>query len=219
MSRLQKVGGVAALLEALAYGVGFAVLATVLDPGQMKTWTPVQKLGFMLERRTFFHLWSLFIGVLGSTFLVLLAVALHERLKGQAESMMKVATSFGLIWAGLVMAGGMIQIVGLKTLAKLHAQDPAQATTVWRALSAVEDGLAGGVEFIGGLWVVLVSLAAHRGGLPRGLVWFGHAVGAAGILSVAPGLDGLVEVFGLTQIAWFFWIGWVLLRRPCPTEV
>jgi hypothetical protein len=76
------------------------------------------------------------------------------------------------------------------------------------------EGLGGsGGELLGGLWVLLVSVAALRaGGLPRLLGWFGVAIGAVGILSVVPVLGDLAYGFGLLQIAWFAWLGIVMLR-------
>jgi hypothetical protein len=71
----------------------------------------------------------------------------------------------------------------------------------------------GNGEVLGGLWVLLVSLAALRaGGLPKGLNLFGLLIGAVGILSLVPGLTDLTGVFGLSQIIWFVWLGIVLLQ-------
>ncbi len=72
----------------------------------------------------------MFFGIL----LVVLIVALHERIKAKAGVLMQIASSFGLIWAGLVIASGTIASVGLDAVAKLHAQDAALATTAWPVL-------------------------------------------------------------------------------------
>jgi hypothetical protein len=69
-------------------------------------------------------------------------------------------------------------------------------------------------EILGGLWVLLVSLAALRtGGLPKGLNILGLLVGVMGIITIIPALNGLVAVFGLDQIVWFVWLGIVLLSN------
>jgi len=86
----------------------------------------------------------------------------------------------------------------------------------WQGIESVANGLgnANG-EILGGLWVLLVSLAALRaGGLPKGLNILGLLVGAVGIISLIPGLtEGMVGIFGLGQIIWFVWLGIVLLRN------
>ena len=108
MNPLQRAGGIAALVEALAYIVGFAVIATVLDPGSVDDWSAVRKMEFVLERKAIFQLWTLGIYVVFGIALVVLAVALHSRLQQSSLGLMQVATAFGLIWAGLVIASGIL---------------------------------------------------------------------------------------------------------------
>jgi hypothetical protein len=214
MIRLQKAGGIAALVEALTYIAGFAVIATLLNPGITDDWSAAQKLAFVLERKAIFQLWTLCIYVLFGIALVVLVVALHARLKDQSFGSLQVATAFGLIWAGLVVASGMVASVGLEAVAGLHARETALAVSTWVAIGVVQDGLGGGVEIVGGLWVLLISLAALRSGqLPRSLNYIGILVGVAGLLTVVPPLGDLGAVFGLGQIVWFAWIGTHMLRH------
>ncbi len=214
MITLQKVGGVAALVEALAYIIGFAVIATLLNPGNTESWSQAQKLAFVLDRKVIFQTWTIFIYVFFGVVLVVLTIALHERFNTIKGALMPIATSFGLIWAGLVISSGMVASVGLETVAKLHSQDVGQAVVVWAVIGAVQDGLGGGVEIVGGLWVLLISAAALRSSaLPRFLSYLGVVIGMAGVLTVAPPLSSLGAVFGLGQIVWFIWIGVLMLRR------
>ena len=144
---------------------------------------------------------------------VVLALALYERLKAGSPAMAQTATAFGLIWAALVIASGMLIISDLGIVVDLYSKDPAQAAWVWLALDSVEEGLGGGVEIPGGLWVLLVSWAALRsGGLPRALNYLGVVIGVAGILAVVPPLEVLGAVFGLGLIVWFVWLGIDMLR-------
>jgi hypothetical protein len=78
----------------------------------------------------------------------------------------------------------------------------------------VIEGLGGGVELVGGLWVLLISWAALRTGeLGRVLNYLGVVVGVAGILTIVPALAEVgAMVFGLGQIVWFVWLGIVMLR-------
>lgn len=216
MFNLQKAGGIAAIVEAIAYIVGFTVMATLLNPGDTQGWTPDQKLSFALERQSTFQALTILIYVVFGIALVFLAVALHERLSGRTSDLMKIATPFGLIWAGLVIASGMVGSVGLEAVAALHAQDAAHAASVWTAIGAIQDGLGGGTEIVGGVWVLLISIASLRSSaLPAALSYLGFIVGAAGILTVVPSLAELGTVFGLGQIIWFAWLGIIMIRaRP-----
>jgi hypothetical protein len=163
--------------------------------------------------------------------LMTLAWALHGRLHAAAPATMRVATSVAIVWAGLLVAGGMVTNVGMETVVALHASDPAQAATAWLAIETVATGLTGGNgEVIGGMWTLLVSVAAWRGrSLPVPLIVVGMVAGVAGVVSGLPGLTVLVAAFGLTQLLWFVGLGLVLLvqepgrtptggPRPRPTD-
>jgi len=194
MSNYQKAGGMAALIEAATYLIGMVIAFTVLAP----SWEldPAQYVAFLVDNQTFLHLWHLLIYLVNGVFLIVLVLALHQRLKSGAPAVMQVATAVGLIWAGLVIASGMQTINDLGVISDLYAQDPAQATTVWLSLSAVESGLGGAIELPGGLWVLLVSWAAlQSGALPRALNYLGFLVGAAGVATALPLLGELGTLF------------------------
>jgi hypothetical protein len=218
MNQLQKAGGLAALIEAGCYLIGFAMLATAFNPGNTDAWSETQKLEFILGRKALFQIWTIIIYVVFGIALVVLAAALHQLLNGAAPELMSVATPFGLIWAGLVIASGMVSNVGLDMVAETYLLDVDQAVQAWSLISTVRDGLGGGVEIVGGVWVFLISLAALRGAsaLPRTLVYLGFVVGSAGVLTIIPALGWLGVVFGLSQIVWFVFVGVILLRRESP---
>jgi hypothetical protein len=218
MNNLQKMGGVAALVEGATYLLGIVIAFTILAP----TWelNPEQYVAFLIENQTFMHIWHLIIYVVNGIFLVVLVLALYERLKGSTSALAQVAAAIGLIWAGLVIASGLLIINDLGVIAGLHGQNPAKATTVWLALSAVENGLGGAVELPGGLWMLLVSWAAWRSKeLPTALNYLGLVVGMAGILTAVPALGELGVAFGLGSIIWFIWLGIVMLRSRLVTAV
>jgi hypothetical protein len=128
---------------------------------------------------------------------------------------MQAATALGVIWAGALIASGMVANAGIAPVVALHATDPAQAAMTWQGIEIVANGLGNGNgEILGGLWALLVSLAALRaGGLTKGVNLLGVLVGAVGIASLIPPLtDLLTGVFGLSQLVWFVWLGILLLR-------
>ena len=213
MNDLQKMGGVAALIEAATFVVGIALAFTILAPYATGDLDPGQTVAFLADNGAILYVWNLIIYVLFGVFLVVLVLALHERLKAGSPAMAQTASAFGLIWAGLVIASGMVFNIGLGTVVDLYGEDPAQAASVWLAIASVQDGLGGGNEVVGGLWVLLVSWAALRaGGLPRALNYLGMVLGASGLLTVVPALEVLGAVFGLGLIVWFAWLGIVMLR-------
>lgn len=211
MNGLQKAGGVAALIEALAYVSGFAVFLIFLDASNYVG--PLQKVAFVVENQITLYLGLMATYVLTSIGLVVLATALHERLKLGSPALMQIATVFGIIWAGLIIASGMVAISGIETVVALYETEPDRAGSVWLAIATVHEGLGGGIELIGGLWILLISWAAlQSGGLPKALNYVGLLIGILGILTVIPALSFLVDLFGLASILWFASLGIIMLR-------
>lgn len=213
MKSLQRWGGFAALYLAVAYLIGMALFLVVLDYPSITD--PAQKVALLVEMQTVVFSTNLLMYVFFGVVLIVLALALHDRIKSGAPAIMQVATAIGVIWAGSLIASGMVANAGIAPVVALHATDPAQAALSWQAIETVANGLGNGNgEILGGLWALLVSLAALRaGGLPRGLNLLGLLVGAVGIVSLIPGLTSLLTgVFGLSQIIWYVWLGIVLLR-------
>jgi hypothetical protein len=213
MRSLQKFGGFAALYLAVAYLLGIAIFLVVLDYPSITD--PAQKVALLVERQMVIFSTNLLMYVFFGVVLIVLSLALYDRLKSGAPAIMQAATALGIIWAGSLIASGMVANAGIDPVVALYATDPAQAALTWQAIETVANGLGNGNgEILGGLWALLVSLAALRaGGLPKGLSILGLLVGAVGIISLIPGLtSALVGIFGLSQIIWYVWLGIVLLR-------
>ncbi|MCB0075932.1 MAG: DUF4386 family protein [Anaerolineales bacterium] len=209
----QRWGGIAALTEAAAYAFGIGLGFTTLAPFLTNTLGPVEMVAFLADHQDLFYLWNQIILVLFGIALVVLVLALHARLQDGAPALMQSATAFGLIWAGLVLAAGMVFNIGTATVTALYSTDPAQAGSLWVAIDAVQTGLGGGNEIVGGLWTLLVSVAALRsGGLPKALNILGILAGAAGLVTVLPGLTDVGALFGLGQLVWFAGLAVVMLR-------
>jgi hypothetical protein len=208
-----KIGGLAALIEAGTFVFGFALFATMLSDYTTGDPTPEESVAFVVDNRAALYAWNLVILIVFGIVLVPLVLALYERLKSGAPALAQTATAFGVIWAGLVLAAGMIANIGLGTVDDLAGTDPARAEPVWSVLDSVQNGLGGGNEVAGGVWVLLVSWAALRTkALPQALNYLGMVSGAAGLVTVVPPLELVGAVFGLGLIVWFVWVGIVLLR-------
>jgi hypothetical protein len=213
MKSLQKFGGFAAFYIAIAYLIGIILFLVVLDYPSITD--PAQKVALLIDQQMVIFSTNLLMYVFLGVFLIILSLALYHRLKSGAPAMMQVVTVIGIIWAGSLIASGMVSNAGIDPVVALYASDPAQAALTWQGIESVANGLGNGNgEILGGLFTLLVSLAALRaGGLPKGLNILGLLVGAVGIITIFPGLTGLTSVFGLSKIIWLVWLGIVLLRR------
>lgn len=208
MSQLQKAGGLAAVAEALIYIGAFVYFGAFWHyPADADT---VQKFAFLAEHQVPFSIANFLMYVLFGILLAVLVLALYQRSKPYSPELSRFAAMFGMLWVGLVIASGMISNIALVAVLETATADPLQAMTVWQSVNIVVDGIGGGNEIVGGLWVLLLSVAALKGeALPRALNLLGVFVGLAGVLTVLP-LEMLKAVFGLSQIVWFAWVGWVL---------
>lgn len=212
MKTLQKFGGFAALYLAVAYLIGMIIFLVVLEYPSITD--PAQKVALLVEMQMVTFLTNLLMYVFFGVFLIVLSLALYDRLKFGSPAIIQVATAIGIIWAGSLIASGMVSNAGIDPVVALYAKDPAQAALMWQGFESVASGLGNGNgEILGGLWTLLVSLSALKGGeLSKDLNILGLLVGAVGVISILPGLAGLAGVFGLSQIIWFVWLGIVLLR-------
>ncbi|MBK8784685.1 MAG: hypothetical protein IPO22_23455 [Anaerolineales bacterium] len=127
----------------------------------------------------------------------------------------------GIIWAGSLIASGMASNAGIDLVVALYAKDPAQAMLTWETIETIaSNGIGNGNgEILGGVWTLLVSLAALRsGGLTKALNILGLLIGAVGIITLTPGLKDLVGIFAIGHIIWYIWVGIVLLGTSSKGE-
>ncbi|HSF79692.1 MAG TPA: DUF4386 family protein [Anaerolineales bacterium] len=212
MKTFQKISGLAAFYLAAAYLVGIVLFLVVLDYPSITD--PAQKVALLVEKQMVIFVTNLLMYVFFGVFLVVLSLALYDRLKSGAAALVQVATVIGVIWAGSLVASGMIANAGIAPVVALYAEDPSQAALTWLGIETVANGIGNGNgEILGGLWTILVCWAALRtGGLPKGLNFLGLLVGVVGIISLFPGLTDLTGLFGIGQLIWYVWLGIILLR-------
>ncbi len=217
MNDLQKMGGIAALYAGAAYVVGMVFFLSIVDVASVVD--PIEKIALMGDNLNSLYFMHIIIYVVWGVFMVLLSLALFERLKASSPAIVQMATVFGVMWACVIIVAGLIYNSGMVTVVEISAKDAAQAATVWLAVDSVYAGMGGSSEVLGGLWILLISWAALRSGdLPRVLNYLGALVGVAGIVSVVPALAEIfIFIFALGQIVWFIWLGTIMLSGRTST--
>jgi hypothetical protein len=211
----QRVGGVAALYLAVALLLAMPFFLVVVD--YPSATDAAEKVALLAEHHGAMHVMYLISYVVFGVALAVLALALHARLRPAAPALMPVATAVGLMWAVVLVASGMVFNAGMAAVVDIHATDPNRAASTWQAIEPIAQGLGSGSggEFLGGLWVLLVSIASLTArSLSRPLAWLGVGVGTTGLVSIVPPLAATAYLFGLASIVWFGWLGIALLRTP-----
>ncbi|WP_435622468.1 DUF4386 family protein [Flagellimonas sp.] len=210
---LQKIGGLSAILEAIIYIFAFIVYGGILEFPNTDA-SPTERYNFLAENYSILSLLNFTSYVLFGILLTALVLAIYKRQRKFAPNISRLSSIFGYLWVGLVIASGMIANIGLDSVVQMGANSPEKAMQIWSSISIVTEGLGGGNEIVGGLWVLLLSLGSWKYKIfPKALNYLGMIVGLAGILTVYP-LDLFKAVFGLSQIVWFIWIGWFMIRNP-----
>ena len=208
-----RAGAIGGLVAAATFVFGIALFVTSLSDYTDPDATPAESVDFLIGHQTTLFVWYLVIFLIFGVAIIPLARALHGRLVDVSAQLADIGAVFAYIWAGLMFATGMISNSGIAAVADLQVTDPAAAENLWSAIDTITDGLGGGNELVGGMWILLVSLAAWgTGRLPAGLNILGIVSALAGLVTLIPGLSDVGMVFGLGSIAWFAWTGIVLFR-------
>jgi hypothetical protein len=218
--RAAKVGAVAAATCAATYAIGFGLFAAVMLPaGYGDLSAPAsQHVAFAREHAALLHAFYLVVYVLGGLALGALALALPAVSDDGRGMAMRSARALGVVWAAFLVAAGMLVNAGTHVALGFGPGEPL-AEVAWMVGHIAVAGIGGGNEIVGGLWVLVVSLAARRSGwLPPGACRLGVLAGAAGMVTAVPALAAAGAVFGLAMLGWFVWVGLALgLRAYAPT--
>lgn len=201
----------AAIGMALCYLSMFLLFGLVLQAPSSAHFA--DKIRFIADNRTLISLGYCSGYLLLGVFLLITVQALQQKMQLAHSNLLNTGSWFGIIWVMLMLASGMVQLVGLETMLSLYNSGSPQAEALFYSYNTVVNGLGGGIELVGGLWVLLVSIAGlrHRR-LPAGLHWLGMVVGLFGVLTLLPltvfkQLAGMNDLFGLSQLVWFIWLG------------
>ena len=211
MKGLQKAAGISAISEGLIYITAFVYFGAYW--AYPAGGSAAEKMTYLADNQIAFSAIYFLMYVVFGVLLAVLVTGLHERLKHTKNSLVTIGSVFGIIWVGLVIASGMISNIGLAHAIDLMDANPEKALDLWITVSVITESIGGGNELVGGLWVLLISIAAiQEGWLPRALNYLGCLVGIAGIATIYPD-ELFTEIFGISQIVWFIWLGIYLLTE------
>lgn len=212
MQSTQRLGGIGALIAAGTFVVGLGMFATIfLD--FVDASGPAEAVDFIADNQLALHVWNVIIHIVFGIVLVPLVLAIADRLRTAHSPLARISSVFGLIWAGVIISTGMIINIAYTTVGDLQSTDPELASSVWTTLDAVTNGLGGGNEILGGIWVLGVSVVALRERLfARWVNYLGVVMGLSALVTIVPALEDVGAVFGLGLIVWFTAVGITLIR-------
>ncbi len=214
MGQLGRYAGFAAFGKAAIYIAAFVFFGAYwsypLNEGL------AEKFQYLSDNKFNLQLINFAMYVLFGVLLSVLVVGIYHRQRQQTPLLAQFAALFGCVWVAIIIAAGMVANVGLDSVLQLSRDNPVEAMQLMKTINTIVEGLGGGNEIVGGLWMVLISIAGLKGPVfSQYLNKLGLLIGTAGIASVYP-LDFFTQIFGLGQIVWFIWIGVLLLKQQPP---
>jgi len=206
--KLQKIGGVGSIgLACLCaiYLVFFFLVFPSLGLIGPNDWIdPAKTIAAWNASPISFFLFDLEF-ILVSIAIILIVLALRERMQASAPNLMRIAVIGVSIACALWLAGALIDIIGKPPI--ISAKDASAS----RVAMGVVLGLDIGGDHAWGWALLLIGWAALKTkGLPRILSYLSVLGGILGILVFA--VQPLMFVFTFLGIVWGVWLGVVLLR-------
>ncbi len=213
--RLVWVGGVAALLAAAVWLAGTALAFVSTPPAT----GGVETLQYIAAHRSLYILKQvLWLAPLGLTMVTLLAFypVLERFDRGMALLAVVIGVvAWGISLAWLTTGEGSPVLVFLSdhfmTATSAAQQAPFVAAAEALIATNATPAAPGVLETIS---ILVVSLVALSGGLPRSVAYLGIVTGALGVIGEAlrSALGDAYAVYGILLLVWLVAVGWALLR-------
>ncbi|MGP9799567.1 hypothetical protein [Rheinheimera sp. NSM] len=209
---MYKASGYAAIGMALCYiSVAVIFFGLLAVPAGLDN---LGRLQFYLQQK--YSLVAIGWGIGYLLFGVLLAIllqALQQALPAKQSAVAGLAERFGNVWLVLMMASGMVALISMDMTLRLLDTSTEQALALYNTGNLLTNALGGGIELVGGFWVLLFSIAGlQQQRFAKALHLLGLWVGSLGILTVLHTVPYLKDAFGISQLIWFIWLGITLLR-------
>ena len=201
----------------MCYIVMFLIYGVALSIPQ--TASVSDKIAYIESQQSLLSLANIFGYLVFGGFLLIAVQATHARLNVLSSHLLNAASAFGFIWVVFMFGSGMVALVGMNTMISLFTKGSTHADTLFYVYTTVVNGLGGGIELVGGIWVLLISIHGLKTAqLAKGLHLLGVVVGAVGALTLFQSVPELKDVFGLSQIVWFVWMGCSLLKKSAESK-
>ena len=203
MSRIQKVGGAAAGVNALVGVATLLVALLLIGPEVLADRT--RFIALALNNPTPIIIQD-FLKFIAAAATLMLIVVFFDRLRTTRPLIISIASLFGVLAVLCLLANA---ILSLLAVSKAQAGDPSGAQ-----LNTIIGLLAMAIGLTNGIWYLLVHWVAFRSGkLPKGLSLLGIVIGVLSLIPIL-GLFGLILI-----IVWSLWLCRFLLKEqsaPAP---
>lgn len=208
------LAGTASVMAGMCFLFGMIVYITVFSFGSYgdigKSIAP--QLTLMSTYSALMYLWYFVIYIVFGVALMVFQIAIKPHL--QTGWFASIALVFGYFWSGLTIASGMLANIGTHMVLELMGVSQELAISLWYTLQMLINGIGGGNELVGGIWLLLLGLS-YKADLiiERWLRVVAIVFGGIGLFTAVPILTDLGEIFGIGSMVWFLVMGCYQLGR------
>ncbi|MBN2864034.1 MAG: hypothetical protein JXN62_12780, partial [Bacteroidales bacterium] len=215
---LQRAGGISALVSTFSYIVGIGLWATFLTPLGDPDISITDYVGFSISHKALIFIWNFLIYIVHGGSLIILIIALQERLKNTGPHLAKIASGFGFVWTGFILLSGFITLSGNEALIALFKKSPEQAMQFKFIITSITQAIDISDKFLGSIWIGLVSLAALKKRVfPLFAIIIGWAISlpafSAALVFPINSISGSL-IFGMGALVWWLVIGIYMISTP-----
>ena len=207
------IGALSAFYLALSYLSGIVIFLIVLKYQGITN--PLDKLVILNVNRFTIFLTNILMYILFGPVFILFILSLKYKFENTKCILLDFSTIIGYIWAGSLVASGMVANAGIESVLAVYKTDVEQAKFLWQTIDFISIGLGNGNgEILGGLFSLFICISAIKNEkLTKFINILGIITGIIGTISVIPMFKDLGGIFGVAQIIWFIATGIFLLPR------
>ncbi len=216
MERVQRAGGIAALVQGVLFLLGLIFVFATLPAAGLGSianlFDPTKVLPYV-ESSGALPTFGIVLGVGFAMTLVIMTLGLYYRMRDAMPRGATLAMDSAVVAAPLLLVAGFVGFTGLRALANLYGQNAGAASTAYVDLATITQVLLIAAIFAAGWSALFWGWAGARTGALN--EWLGYLAvlgGLTGILTFA--IPQLLFPFLVIGLIFSFWAGAELLRTP-----
>ncbi|MFA3792397.1 hypothetical protein AB6T38_14875 [Aliiglaciecola sp. SL4] len=172
---------------------------------------PTQRLLVFTEHRILMQFWYFVVYIVFAIAILLLSMQITAKGKLEHSKTHKITMLVSYLWSSYIFASGLIAILSIELLFNAWLPVNGSISDVWQDIYAIQMGLGEGVEWVGGIWMLTMTLTLiEQQQFPRLIHGVGFITAVCGLLTLFPNFSIMGAIFGMLQVVWFIWLSIVL---------